>query len=68
MTCHMCRHTQEVIGQVDVKRNPVAGTSDGKASLEVGGKQLWEWVGCDDLKFQPWQMVKPSSSEHKMVE
>ena len=40
MTCHMCRHTQEVIGQVDVKRNPVAGTSDGKASLEVRGKQL----------------------------
>ena len=40
MTCHMYRHTQEVIGQVDIKRNPVAGTSDGKASLEVGGKQL----------------------------
>ena len=68
MTCHICRHTQEVIGQADVKRNPVAGTSEGKASLEVGGKQLWEWVGCDDLKFPPWQMVRTSSSEHKMVE
>ena len=40
MTCHAYRHTQEVIGQVNIKRNPVAGASDGKGTLEAGGKQL----------------------------
>lgn len=63
VTCYVCRHNQEVIVKIDLKRNPVVGTSEEEkrkliswskkiVKMSLAGREAFIPHKCQELALQ----------------